>query len=396
MKKLSTFIIAAALLFGMAQCKKQETPATSNAEYSWVHITMKVNGGEKYNIYPNTGAVVYTDTDKIYVSNGGKYRGVLTYSNGAFTGDLAYNDENPMSTTDHLHFYFLGGLTFDDPAPLTTASFDVSIANQSSKLPVLSYGMSRNLYTDGNATYSSTLENQCALVEFTTNEIPVETAVSISEMQNTVQIDFANHTIAPTGTAGSITLHAESTTSRWAILLPNEEGVTATAVADGYPTTQFSIPTIDKNSYWTQANGAGISFELPGYPITWNSTDISGINLSNSGTTTISDITASVSTYGSGMMVMARAEFSGSSITLRNMGMGTAGGNLTFSSNTSSKISKIEITYGSQTSMQLSSGWSNSGNKLTWQGGSPVSSVTLSSSNFVISGVSKIVFTMQD
>ena len=41
MKKLSTIIIAAALLLGMAQCKKQETPASAGET---VTITLDVSG----------------------------------------------------------------------------------------------------------------------------------------------------------------------------------------------------------------------------------------------------------------------------------------------------------------------------------------------------------------
>ena len=54
MKRFSIIILAAALLFGMAQCTKQETPATPNDDGKCVHITMKVGDGDKYNIYPNS------------------------------------------------------------------------------------------------------------------------------------------------------------------------------------------------------------------------------------------------------------------------------------------------------------------------------------------------------
>ena len=124
MKKLAIFVAAFVLALGLAQCKKQETPDTPNAEYNWVHINMKVNGGERYNIDPNTGTAGFTAGDKIYVSNGGKYRGVLTYSDGTFTGALAYDNDNPMDTDDNLHFYFFGGtnseITFNEPTPSQT------------------------------------------------------------------------------------------------------------------------------------------------------------------------------------------------------------------------------------------------------------------------------------
>ena len=263
MKKLSTFIVALFLIFGMTQCKKQETPDTPNAKYNWVHINMKVNGGERYNIYPTTGAVEYTDGDKIYVSNGGKYRGVLTYSNGAFTGDLAYDDENPMDTDDNLHFYFFGGtnseITFNEPTLFQTNLNGVDISVQREKISVLSYGRSTTLYSNSSATYSSTLENQCALVEFTTNRILKEKAFMIMGINNRVNIDFADHTFTPYH-EGNITLYPETPTNRWAILLPNEEEVTVTVDAEGYDNIDITIPAVHKNDFLHGENA--VRFEL--------------------------------------------------------------------------------------------------------------------------------------
>ncbi len=260
MKKLSTFIVALFLIFGMTQCKKQETPDTPNAKYNWVHINMKVNGGERYDIEPTTGTVGFTDGDKIYVSNGGKYRGVLTYSNGAFTGDLAYTAENPMSTTDHLHFYFLGGLTFDAPTPLSTTSFNVSIANQSSKLPVLSYGKSKNLYTDGTAVYSSTLENKCGLVKFVPATETAET-VTVGGMKTTATVDFATPGITPAAATGDVTLYAESDAAKWAILLVQDEVSNPDVTIAGYSSTITSVPAVTENMYYT--SGVSIAMALP-------------------------------------------------------------------------------------------------------------------------------------
>ncbi|MBR3493147.1 MAG: hypothetical protein IKH44_12710, partial [Bacteroidales bacterium] len=221
MKKLTIFVAALVLALGLAQCKKQETPDTPNAEYNWVHINMKVNGGERYNIDPNTGTAGFTDGDKIYVSNDGKYRGVLTYSNGTFTGALAYNDENPMSTEDSLHFYFFGGwnpdIPYVEPTPFQTTLECVDISEQSERLPILSYGKSTTPYSNSSTTYSTTLENQCALVEFTTNRILKEWALRFEGINNRVNIDFANHTFTPSN-EGNITLYTESPTRRWAIL----------------------------------------------------------------------------------------------------------------------------------------------------------------------------------
>ena len=69
--------MAVALALGMAQCKKNEipaTPATPDVEGNWVRITLSVGGGgrEMDTLYPGTGAVVYQYGDIIYVGNNGK------------------------------------------------------------------------------------------------------------------------------------------------------------------------------------------------------------------------------------------------------------------------------------------------------------------------------------
>lgn len=254
MKKFSVIIIAMALVLGLGQCKKQEKPTTTDTEGKKVYITVNAgHDGTKHEIYPNTGAYVFTNGDLLYVGNNGHFIGTLEYQDGAFSGGIY-----EPSTTDYLHFYFLGGKGPQAPEA-GTESFTVSIADQSDNLPVLSYAPSTQKYTDGNATYTTILRNKCALVKFTTNEIPAETAVSISGMKNEATINFNDNTIAPTDTTGAITLHAESTTSRWAILLPGEE-VTTIATAEGYNSTDVTVPAVANNGYL--AGESAVNFEM--------------------------------------------------------------------------------------------------------------------------------------
>ena len=234
--------MAMALVLGMAQCKKQETPATPEANGETVHITMKVDGGDKHTVYPSTGAVVYGNGDLIYVGNNGHYVGTLTYANGAFSGDIT-----SPSTADYLHFYFLGGLTITPTA--ATTSYTVSIANQSSKLPVLSYGQSTQKYTDGNATYSCTLMNKCALVKFDL-VVGKSDAVTVAGMLTNATIDFAMPSITPAQTTGGITLYSESETAKWAILLP-QNAVDDAAVTIGSDNFTVDVPALAVNDFVT-------------------------------------------------------------------------------------------------------------------------------------------------
>ena len=112
MKKLSTIIMALALVLGMSQCKKQETPTNGNSGEK-VYVTLNVSNGEsiavnvdnggRHAVAPNLGVIQFRDTDVLYVGHDGKYIGQLTYNNGAFSGEL-----NAPTSNDFLHFYFLG------------------------------------------------------------------------------------------------------------------------------------------------------------------------------------------------------------------------------------------------------------------------------------------------
>ena len=237
MKKLSTIIMALALVLGMSQCKKQETPTTGNTTpiYPGVHITVNVgenedNGGkgengEKHHIAPNYGLFAFSDGDKLYVGHGGKFVGSLKFKNGFFSGTIYPND---AVTDQPLHFFFLGNSELkSDTIVNQTTSLSISIADQSGNLPVLSYGASTKPFTGAGTTYSTTLKNKCALVRFDLqNQGDYE--VTLSNVPTLATVNFANPTAetAIVATEGQdyddITLYGEegNTAIRWAILLP--------------------------------------------------------------------------------------------------------------------------------------------------------------------------------
>ncbi len=270
MKKSAIFAAAFVLTLGLAQCKKEQ-PNAQISEGGTVHITVNVgastgsatNGSRADIADPsNSGHYTFNQGDILYVGyNGAKVNGELTYNNGQFSGDitLEQNGDQP------LHFYYLGGGAATQVGE--TQQYTVDISNQTSNYPVISYGTSTQNYSASLNSYTTTLLNQCALVEFTTNEIPTTTAVSISGMKNKVTVDFNGNTLTPSSEGtGSIKLHAESATSRWAILLANEEEVESTASAEGYDATGITIPAINNNYHWTQANGKNISFTMTATP----------------------------------------------------------------------------------------------------------------------------------
>ena len=235
MKKISTFIMALALVLGLSQCKKQETPATPDAEGNKVYISVKANGsngGNRYEVYGETGGGVYEDYDKIYVGNGSQYLGTLTYYEGVFGGEITEPEQGA-----YLYFYFIGGGHELSIQPGQT-SYDVDISDQRSddrgamNLPVLAFGQSTTTYSGPNSTYECTMLNKCALVCFHyTGEIEErENGLAVGNIPYMATIDFGDpvNGIRPKSDKGSITLYAENDEIFWAIMLPGTNLATAT------------------------------------------------------------------------------------------------------------------------------------------------------------------------
>lgn len=277
MKRLSTIIMALALVLGMSQCKKQETPTTGNTTPSnpGVHITVNVgdqdgkdgkdNNGEKHNIAPQYGLFSFSSGDKLYVGHNGEYVGTLTFANGFFDGTI-YPD---ATVTDQpLHFYFVGNAEVTGtPVENETTSLSINIADQSENLPVLSYGASTKNFTGAGTTYSTKLRNQCALVRFDL-ENQGDYEVTLSGVPTQATVDFANNAITPnTSTTGDITLYGEegNTAIRWAILLPGTN-LSPTVHTDLTWNGEGELPVMANNTYINSGLSINNTLPLPDPP----------------------------------------------------------------------------------------------------------------------------------
>ena len=260
MRKYSLIMMALALLVGMAQCKKEQvTPSENNG----VNITLKVDGGsEKLEVYPATGAVIFTAGDKIYVGNNGKYVGTLIFENGLFQGTI----DGDFSTNDFLHFYFVGNKP-TSPTELTagTTSYTVDISNQSTGLPAISYAPSKEKYSPTTTAYTAKLLNKSALVKFVLSAA-TNHPITVLGLNNEVQIDFAHHTLTPTGTTGGITLYSVSDTEKWAILLEQTTLSGLTVSASGFEAAidEETLPSaINNNMYYSSGVGISMTATIP-------------------------------------------------------------------------------------------------------------------------------------
>ena len=271
MKKLSTIIMALALVLGMSQCKKKEIPTNGNGGEK-VYVTLNVNNGEsiavnvdnggRHAVAPNLGVIQFRNGDVLYVGNNGKYIGQLTYNNGAFGGTL-----NAPTGDDFLHFYFLGGKEpATAPTAGTTTDFTISIADQSQNLPVLCYGASSQKYTATATNYSAVLEYKCALVRFDLENHGEDYTVTLSGVPTQATVNFANPTattaIVATAnqTNANMTLYGEpgNAAYRWAILLKDTNLDDAEDLTIG---STVANHVMDNNIYINE--GISISNPLP-------------------------------------------------------------------------------------------------------------------------------------
>ena len=277
MKKIITLIIALALVLGLSQCKKnveQIATVTPGVNGNLVHISVNAGHGDKHVVYPESGAYVFENGDKLYVGNNGHYIGTLEYYDGAFSGVIEIADTCAAAYNDYLHFYFIGGAYTGElltSGTNPTRSFEWSIADQTgSRLPILAYGHSTRKFSHKTTAYSCMLENKCGLVKFWAWPTPStsNTLVTISGMKTTALIDFENPGITASDDNGVVKLHKISGSDpaeRWAILLPQSSVPAATVSykdADNHDVAQtIYMPEIKANTYYGGYNGLSVGLE---------------------------------------------------------------------------------------------------------------------------------------
>ncbi len=249
MKKLTLFAAALVLALGLTTCKKENNSTnTPEPHGTTVHITVNVNNGSRSDI-DSIGHIIFGNDDRLYVGYDNQEVGELAYSNGSFSGTLSITENGSQP----LYFYFMGGKHF------WTSDYTLGISDQTWYYPVIACGTSTVPYSSEVTSYTTTLYNQCALVEFTTNEIPEGRTIYISGVRNKVTLDISNNTITPSDETGTIYLHTESATTHRAILLPTTEPMTVTVCAPGYSAVEITIPAIGNNAYLAGESGPSLT-----------------------------------------------------------------------------------------------------------------------------------------
>ena len=132
MRRMTYFVMALALVLGLAQCKKEQIEPQN--EGNSVMITLDVDGGNngsRAEVVPPH--VNFVDGDQILVAYDGKYVGTLERStsegDSRFSGNITIteNVDNPQP----LYFYFLGNnAVLDEPVNGEIKGCTVNISDQ--------------------------------------------------------------------------------------------------------------------------------------------------------------------------------------------------------------------------------------------------------------------------
>lgn len=245
-RKGMTLLLAAAMLLGMTQCKKNVETITSTHE-NGIRISLKVENGTRHHVittgepFPgDLGKVEFDDEDMLYVFNGGNIVGAMVYDaddeifNGIIGVDVTEDEPYPpvaLDPDDYLHFGFFGNAVLG----MDEQGIYADISGQKRNLPVLSVGKTAELYgnyeAQGITDFSCVLENKCALVKFTFNGVTAEVGMALDDevilsgVLTQARLDISNGvTVTPDlNSTGKIALyHASSGDAnvRWAVMLP--------------------------------------------------------------------------------------------------------------------------------------------------------------------------------
>ena len=281
MKRIGTMLMAALLLLGLSQCKKQQTDEPETDE--GVYITVDVNGGastgsatdgSRVIVDPNApggyATVAFEEGDKLYVSYRGYYRGYLTYDGSKFCGKITVYRATGTNgyQRDYLHFYFVGSFEPNinlPPSPGGVQSgyntFSVNIGDQTDKYPVIAYGHSTNMYSEETADYSAKLDIYCSIMKVTIEGAGTANTVTLRGMNNVVTVtvkdtvNFADPTASPFTFSsspegyGEIMFHNQSDNEKWAVVLP-QDAVLAQLCCDGFKDVFVSVPEITADRYY--------------------------------------------------------------------------------------------------------------------------------------------------
>ena len=184
MKRMTYFVMALALVLGLAQCKKEKLETPQN-EGNSVMITLDVKGDNNAKVDVDPPHVTFRTGDEIVVACNGHYVGTLKHNGTKFSGLI----EN-ATPGEHLYFYFFGNVSpqyFGQNKNTCT----VYTGEQTGELPVISMGRSKETVPSvaSGSNYTAILQNKCSLMKFNV-DTPSTDPIFIEGMNNFVSVSF--------------------------------------------------------------------------------------------------------------------------------------------------------------------------------------------------------------
>lgn len=281
MRKIACFVMALALVLGLTQCKKDQNETPNLTQGMPITLTVasatnETNGdGSRVIVDPthdganDYASLAFEKDDQITVVCNGRYAGALSYlGNNTFFGLILYAKEG-----EYLDFYLLGGKGSSHHLVGTNSTGAVvDISNQSSRLPVVSYGRSAETYSDNRREYTVTLRSKVSIMKFNVTT-PTDSPICLMGMNNKVTVNFDPTSNDNDGfsysmdeqNGGKIMMKGGSgeAVEKWVIVLPQDalgegEPGSACAANNTYTGTRPAIPAIGMNQYYPE----GIAFTV--------------------------------------------------------------------------------------------------------------------------------------
>lgn len=278
MKRLSTVLLAIALVLGMTQCKKKVETITSSGQ-GVVHITLRVDNDSKHSIIlddpnlSNIGKVNFEPGDFVWVVNGNQVVGALGYNGSVFEGNIGVDiiglwGNITLDEDDYLYFCYSTNMSpdtylddDDKEAIQGVPYFLLNIGDQTEKLPVVSFGQTDEKYgyyveNGGLDNLSCMLKNKCSLVKFTLPEATNE-VVRLTNVYTITRFDIDKDYLVDatpyTDVKGFISLYNPAGNSpsaeRWGVLLSQDEAVNAdVVVGNTLYKSAVTIPALENNT----------------------------------------------------------------------------------------------------------------------------------------------------
>ena len=278
-RKGVTLLLAAAMLLGMTQSKKNvETIASTSSQEGTVLVTLKVENNSKHNIVlsgSDLGKVTFETGDFLWVVNNNQVSGKLDYiGNDTFQG---YIDDDPthvwshfsgitLKDNDNLYFCYTSNQNPEmygaEGMPATPPYFVWDMSNQKDKLFMVSFVKTSKtlgqLKADGELNnLSCMLENKCALVKFQLSEATAEDVVLTNVYSGCrLDIDSDHHNVGASthNEKSTITLYNPAGSSasdvRWGILMAGDSYATNVTIGGTTLSETITIPALGNNDLY--------------------------------------------------------------------------------------------------------------------------------------------------